>query len=87
MRVWKWPLELVEEQSLIMPKSAEVVAVQMQGSTPCIWALCDEKAKVEQRTFAMYGTGYEMPDNPGTYIGTFQVPGLRYVFHLFAKKA
>jgi hypothetical protein len=35
----------------------------------------------------MYGTGHDMPDDPGQYVGTFQMHGGALVFHLFEVNA
>lgn len=84
MRIWKYPLEVTDLQTLKMPAGAKVLTVQMQGEACCLWALVDEAAQVTQaRTFAIYGTGNPVPDNPGTYVASFQMVGGRLVFHVF----
>lgn len=80
MRVWKWSLRVASLQSLPIPKNAEILTVQLQDNIPCLWALVDETAPIEYRSFAIYGTG-EPISNPGKYIGTFQLGAL--VFHVF----
>jgi hypothetical protein len=67
-----------------MPKGAQVLTVQTQDNRPHIWALIDvDESRVEMRKFVPYGTGHLMPDEPGQYIGTFQLNGGALVFHLF----
>lgn len=67
-----------------MPKGAKVLTVQTQDNKPFIWALVDANAReFEERKFVPYGTGHLLPDEPGTYIGTFQLNGGSLVFHLF----
>lgn len=78
--IFKYPL-LEASQTVLMPKGAQVLCVQMQGGNPCIWALVDDRVAGGLRTFRFYGTGHNMPPNPGEYIGTVQGSGL--VFHLF----
>ena len=82
MRIWKWVLLVTDAQTLMMPKGAKLLDVQVQDGICCLWALCDEEAKREERHFAIYGTGNPMPDNPGEYIATFQYRG-SLVFHAF----
>lgn len=48
-----------------------------------LWVLVDPNAPEEPRSFSVYGTGHFMPDNPGTFIGTFQMLGGDLIFHLF----
>jgi hypothetical protein len=83
MKVWKWKLEVTDRQTLTMPVGVQLLDVQMQGNDCCLWALCDESADLEPRRIAIYGTGNPMPDDPGKYIGTFQLYGGNLVFHAF----
>jgi len=67
-----------------MPKGAQVLTVQAQNDKPHIWALVDPyESSVEARRFGVYGTGHDMPDDLGPYIGTFQLEGGSLVFHVF----
>lgn len=83
MIIWKWTLEITDRQELHMPVGAKLLTVQMQHGKPCIWALCDENHERALRTIAIYGTGNPMPENPGEYVGTFQVDSGLLVFHVF----
>ena len=82
-QIWKWTLEVLDKQSLPMPEGAQVLSVQAQGGAPQLWALVDPKAYGCFRTFATYGTGQPMPDEPGVYVGTYQMHGGALVFHVF----
>ena len=83
MRIWKWMLNMTDVQAVEMPDSAKLLTVQLQGGMPQLWALCDENAPKEPRRIAIYGTGNQMPDEPGEYIATFQLHGGALVFHAF----
>ncbi len=83
MRIWKWELGVTDRQVLMMPIDAKVLTVQMQHGVPQLWALVDEADPKEPRQFATYGTGNPMPDDPGTYIATYQVHSGSLVFHVF----
>lgn len=83
MRIWKYPLDLTDQQAPIMPQGAKLLDVQVQGPQLCLWALVDEKAPVSPRKIAIYGTGNPMPDQPGEYVATFQIHGGALVFHAF----
>lgn len=85
MRIWKWPLQVTDLQQVQMPRGAQVLSVQMQGGAPQLWALVDEKAPAEPRTFATYGTGNPMPEvaDYGQFVGTYQMHGGSLVFHVF----
>jgi hypothetical protein len=84
MRIWKWTLTVADLQSLSIPEGAKLLAVQTQGDMPQLWALVNEKAQIVCRNFATYGTGNPMPDDdPGEYVGTYQMHGGALVFHVF----
>jgi hypothetical protein len=82
MTIWKFQLETTGEQVVRMPDGAEVLCVQTQGGTPCLWALVDPTKELSCRRFRMFATG--QPDiDPGEYIGTFLTLGGTLVFHVF----
>lgn len=86
MVIWKFPIPIEDEFSLQIPAKATVLTVQVQKGTPCVWVLMNEldaKANMVGRQFRLYGTGNPVDDDPGRYIGTFQVHGGELVFHLF----
>lgn len=69
MRVWKYTLELVERQDILMPRDATVLHVDVQhrdisghGGRIILWALVDtERVPYTERTFVIAGTGHELP--------------------------
>jgi len=71
-----------------MPEGAVILSLQTQKDIPSIWALVDDKNKLVERKFLMYGTGEVMIDHRETdiYIGTFLVTCDSFVFHLFERK-
>ena len=81
--IWKFPLIVADKQKVMMPKESFVLCVQMQGGNPCLWAMVDPAAALRERSFRIIGTGDEIKDNPGTYIGTFQMLAGSFVFHVF----
>jgi hypothetical protein len=83
-QIWKWAL--TPNCAISMPIGAEVLCVQTQNNLPCLWALVSPdpgELGYEHRHFRTYGTGHYMPDNPGKYIGTFQLNNGVLVFHVF----
>jgi hypothetical protein len=85
MRIWKWTMAVADLQTVEMPRGAQVLSVQMQGGAPQLWALVDEDARTEPRTFATYGTGNPMPEvfTHGRFVDTYQMHGGSLVFHVF----
>lgn len=75
--------DISENTGVLMPEGAQVLTVQMQRTSACVWAVVDPNAPMVLRRFVLYGTGHPLPDEPGTYVGTFQVAGGSLVWHLF----
>ena len=84
-KIYKYPLEITDKQSVSMIANAEVLCVQMQTGTPCIWAMVDnDQTEKENRTFFTYGTGYDIPNDAEIlYVGTYQHMNGSLVFHVF----
>lgn len=86
-QIWKFPVE-PQKAKFEMPKGAEILTVQTQNETPCIWALVNPENEKETRYFEIFGTGHNVPVDMGIerkYINTFQLEGGRLVFHLFER--
>ena len=84
--VWKYPLEVEDEQIIEMPANAHILTVQTQQGRPCLWALVDPTRPFEPRRILIAGTGHERKDLDDVgvgYIGTFQVMGGGLIFHVF----
>lgn len=79
--IWKFPLPVSASFTLTLPNGAVVLNVQMQGSTPCLWALVDPLAAGEERRFQIIGTGHPEHTDGMIYCGTFQAGG--FVGHVF----
>lgn len=81
--IWKYKLPSTTS-FFEMPEGAEILTVQLQNGTPCIWAIVNPDAKLEERTFVFVTTGGHIPagDNQ-KYIGTFQLYDQQLVLHLF----
>lgn len=85
-QIWKYELEIVGNQTIEMPANAEILTVQTQDETPCIWALVDPKETKQKRFIEVYGTGQDVHYDMGVnrkYLGTYQLRGGSFVFHVF----
>ena len=82
-RIFKYPIEVLDRQTIMLPTGAVIRASQWQGTQLCLWAEVNDKATPVPRDIAIYGTGHEMPDYPGNYIGTFQMNQGQFVFHAY----
>jgi hypothetical protein len=89
-RIWKFELETTDRQTVAMPENAEILTVQTQNETPCIWAIVEPENKKVRRVFEIFGTGNQVNCNEDTernYIGTYQLRQGSLVFHLFEDTA
>jgi hypothetical protein len=79
-QIWKYTLSGIIS-NIEMPLDAEILTVQLQNGQPTIWALVNSKNELENRNFAIVGTGNPFDDTNHKYIGTFQ--DSPFVWHLF----
>ena len=87
MEIWKYKLELMSSKVIEMPYGAEILCVQMQGQSICLWAKVDPKARVGKREFVVIGTGHAFSDTfVGRYIGTVQTEGGLFIWHVFERQ-
>lgn len=88
MTIWKYPLAVTDTQSVSMPKGAKILTVQIQRGEACLWALVEPDNPTETRIIEIFGTGHPIPDGAAKreHIGTFQLPELGLVFHVFERK-
>lgn len=82
--IWKYTLEITDEQTIKMPVGLKILSAQLQANAVCIWALCDAEQRMEQRHFVIIGTGHPVPAFRLTYIATIQQECL--VWHLFERE-
>lgn len=84
--IWKYPLELTDEQKISMPSRSTFLCTQMQGDTVTLWAQADPNSQTISRKIFIVGTGNPVPASADLYIGTVQLRG-QYeglVFHVYA---
>lgn len=79
--IWKFILDIAEEQIIDMPYGAKILATHVQGPSIVIWAEVNTNAILEKRKFFIYGTGHEYEKLNGIYLGTCQISG--FVWHVY----
>lgn len=85
--IFKYPLQITDEQTVVMPKESIILSAQYQEKedTICLWAIVETPVLFRpQRNIVIIGTGNPIHKNLDTLalIGTAQMPnGL--VFHVF----
>jgi len=81
--IFKYALLVTDRQEIEMPVGAKILTCQVQREKPCVWALVDPSAPQEFRTFSTYGTGHPIYQEPGEYVGTYQLESGGFVGHVF----
>ena len=66
-----------------MPVDAEILCLQAQHDQLCLWALVSPDAPTQEVWFLVTGTGFELQDECLRYVGTAQVCGGAFVWHVF----
>ena len=85
--IYKYELEVVDDQVLMLPLGAQILTVQLQYGKPVLWAVVDlPKRALLPVTIKTYGTGIATHDNldRADYVGTYQLNEGHLVFHVFS---
>ena len=81
--VYKYSLQ----DSIELPKGAEILKIGTQNNNFVLWALVDPTNEKEWRTFQLIETGNSIIDHnllvKPTYIGSTEAYQGRYVLHVF----
>lgn len=85
MQIWKFPINIIDEQEVEMPHGAEILSAQMQGEELCLWALVSPACNKTSRTIEIFGTGNPITPATRKFIGTAQMFGGRLVWHVFER--
>lgn len=83
--IWKFELESIDFQKIEMPIDSEILTIQIQKETLCLWAVVNPEAEKETRRFQVIGTGHQIivEGNIRNYIGTYQLYHGDLIFHVF----
>ena len=82
--IYKFPLQVTEQQIVSLPKNATIVSVHNQfgHSDIFMWVLLDEADPFNvPRKILMFGTGWEANVEEDQFLGTVMVGP--YVWHYF----
>lgn len=81
--IWKYKIEITDKQTIEIPEGYEILTVQKQRDDVCLWAIVEKEKDCVPVEIYIYGTGHNIPDGHGKYIGTIQLHGGSLVFHTF----
>lgn len=88
-RILKYKIGEFTNETIQLPKGAEILSVQYQKGVLCLWAMGNAE-EVEDRIIEIYGTGWEIgadKSKGGTlkYIATVQNDQQDLVWHVFER--
>lgn len=84
MKIWKYPLQLTDDQTVSMPLGAQILHVAEQHEEVCLWALVNPEVMRADHAIRIIGSGQAISDDPGKFVGTFMMHGGSLVFHVFS---
>lgn len=88
-RIWKYDLEIHDEQIVYLPRGAQALSVIEQFNRPVLYAFVDPMEKnTEAWMVVMHGTGHEAEDIDDTFafMGTLNLLGGQFILHVFIKR-
>jgi len=83
--IWKYPVVVMDEIWVYMPIGAEILDVQEQQDSICLWALVDSNEPLIKRKFRIFGTGrpVDLDDDEQTWKFIATVQSTPFVWHIF----
>lgn len=83
MVIYKYTLQIVDAQTISVPKGARGISAQIQNNQLQVWAIVDPDMPLVDVTFHIFGTGHriDIPLPKINFISTVQHEG--FVWHLF----
>jgi hypothetical protein len=85
--IYKFALTDALTQPLSLPIGAEILKIATQGSLLCVWVMLDNEKEIEVREITRIGTGWEITEEPGRYIGTITTDNGIFTWHFFERLA
>lgn len=83
--IYKYPFPIGDRFTLALPKGFQILSVQVQNGTPCIWALVKTESPEEIVRFRVFGTGHDITNvKTCIHVGTIQMGS--YVWHVFQER-
>lgn len=71
--------------TIMMPSNSKILHVASQNNHAHLWVLCDPSEPNFERTFCIFGTGFDIPEDKYTYLGSVHTSD-EFVWHVFEKE-
>jgi hypothetical protein len=82
--IYKYPIEITDEQTVSMPMGAQILSAQMQGTQLCIWTLVEVGNVNCNRRVRIFGTGNTVKLD-GNWKFVDSVQERIFVWHVFVE--
>jgi len=81
--IWKYTLDIVDEQSIKMPQYSTLLSVAMRGNDLCLWAVVEPEREGDMGVarILIFGTGNSVYFGKLPFLGTVQERS--FVWHVF----
>ena len=87
--VWKYPLEILDEQNIAIPLGSKFLNIIEQNDRPTMYFLVNDREEVmETKSISMRGTGHPVEremSKASQYIGTISTFNDLLIWHLWMK--
>ena len=85
MKIYKYTLEITDQQTVMLPPGSRVLSAKEQNGALCMWAMVDPAgANSESYTFYIVGTGNPMSMPPdAVFVDTVVMSYIPLVWHVF----
>lgn len=86
MKVFRYRLPITDQPVIHMPDGATVLSLgppRDDSDELDLWAMVDPQRASRPCPFLVVGTGHEVPDDAGSFIGSVTTHGGQLVWHVF----
>lgn len=85
--IWKFPLEILDFQEVLMPENAKILSVENQSDNIVLYALVNPDIRRSHRPVYIRGTGHSIGPLLGReLIGTVKTMDGNLMWHVFARR-
>ena len=85
-RIYRKTIEITDSQVISDFGLVRVLAVEDRRGEPEVWYELEDDGPPMSITLRVFGTGFILPENPGTYIGHFLAHENWFVGHVYASE-
>lgn len=85
--IYKYPVRVLGFQTVKIAAGGKILTAQAQDGGIYLWVEVDKRNALNYQYIGVrvFGTGHEMPDNPGSYLSTVQLIEEGLVFHIYVE--